>query len=165
MSRKMKNSNIQHPTSREIPMNNHQTTYRARHSPRVARHSCWSLKFGASLMPGCWCLALLISVLGFQFSALSQGYSIDWHKIAGGGGTSTNGQFAVSGTIGQPDAGSTITNVQFSVTGGFWVLPQAVQTEGAPMLSISAAAPGNVIISWTPATPGYVLQESWSLSS
>jgi len=35
----------------------------------------------------------------------AQTYSIDWYKIAGGGGTSTGGVYAVSGTIGQHDAG------------------------------------------------------------
>jgi len=59
-------------------------------------------------------------------------YSIDWFKVAGGGGTSTNTQFTLNGTIGQHDAGTPITNGQFSVTGGFWVLPTAVQTVGAP---------------------------------
>lgn len=41
-------------------------------------------------------------------------YSIDWSKI-GGGGTSTHGQFAVSGTIGQPDASGPMTNGSYSV--------------------------------------------------
>ena len=36
----------------------------------------------------------------------AQSYSIDWFKIAGGGGTSTGGVYSVSGTIGQHDAGS-----------------------------------------------------------
>ena len=36
--------------------------------------------------------------------AWAQQYSVDWYKVAGGGGTSTNGQYSVSGTIGQPDA-------------------------------------------------------------
>jgi hypothetical protein len=57
-----------------------------------------------------------------------------------------------------------MTNGQYSIVGGFWALPQAVATPGAPILSIAAATPGNATVSWTPATPGYVLQESWSLS-
>jgi hypothetical protein len=51
----------------------------------------------------------------------------------------------------------------FSVTGGFWAL-FAVQTPGAPTLTIVPAAPGNAIISWTPATPGFILQETISLA-
>ena len=38
-------------------------------------------------------------------SAIAQPYSIDWFKIAGGGGTSTGGNYSLSGTIGQHDAG------------------------------------------------------------
>ena len=94
----------------------------------------------------------------------AQSYSIDWFKIAGGGGTSAGGVYQLSGTIGQPDAGPVMTNGQFSVTGGFWVLPIAVQSLGAPTLTIVPAAPGNATISWLPNTPGFVLQESLSLS-
>jgi hypothetical protein len=93
----------------------------------------------------------------------AQTYSIDWSKIAAGGGTSTGGVYFVSGTIGQPDAGGPMTNGQYSVTGGFWVLPIAVQSVGAPLLTIVPAAPGQAAISWTPATPGFVLQETVSL--
>jgi hypothetical protein len=97
------------------------------------------------------------------FGAQAQ-YTIDWHTVDGGGSTSTGGVYAVSGTIGQPDAGVTMTNGQFAVTGGFWALPTAIQVGGAPTLTIAAAAPGQATISWTPATPGFVLQETWSLA-
>ena len=106
-------------------------------------------------------LSLLVS-LG-AFAALGQ-YSIDWFKIAGGGGTSTGGVYSVSGTIGQPDAGGPMTNGQYSVTGGFWALPTAVQVIGAPSLTIAAAAPGQATISWTPNTSGFGLQETMGLS-
>ena len=96
--------------------------------------------------------------------AQAQTYSVDWSKVAGGGGTSTGGVYAVSGTIGQPDAGGPLTNGQYSVTGGFWVLPTAVQTPGAPLLSIAATVPGQVRISWAPSTPGFTLQSTDSLS-
>ena len=45
-------------------------------------------------------------------------YSIDWHTIDGGGGTSTNGQYSLTGTIGQPDAG-TMSGGNFTLQGGF----------------------------------------------
>ena len=95
----------------------------------------------------------------------AQRYSIDWHTIDGGGGTSTGGVFSVSGTISQPDAGGPMTNGQYSVTGGFWVLPAAVQTTNAPTLTIVPASPGNATISWTPNTPGFVLQENLNLAT
>jgi hypothetical protein len=72
--------------------------------------------------------------------------------------------YSVSGTIGQPDAGPKMTNGQYSVTGGFWALPTAIQTEGAPTLTIVPAGAGQAQISWTPDTPGFVLQETLSLA-
>jgi len=91
-------------------------------------------------------------------------YAIDWHTIDGGGGTSTGGVYSVGGTIGQPDARGPMTDGQYAVTGGFWALPQAVQTEGAPWLSIVVAGVGLAEIFWTPDTQGFVLQETSSLS-
>jgi hypothetical protein len=109
-------------------------------------------------------LAVLAVILVFCFGAVAQ-YSIDWHTIDGGGGTSTNGQYAVSGTIGQHDAGPTMTNGQYSLVGGFWALPEAVQVEGAPTLTIVPATPGNATISWTPASTNWVLQENLNLAT
>ena len=108
---------------------------------------------------------LTISGAALSFAALAWVQStIDWHKIAGGGGTSTGGAFSVSGTIGQHDAGGPMTNGSYALTGGFWALPGAVQTVGAPFLTIVPAAPGQATISWTPATPGFVLQETPGLA-
>jgi hypothetical protein len=107
------------------------------------------------------CFCFLLSA--FCFSAWGQ-YSIDWHTIDGGGGMSTGTVYSVTGTIGQPDAGGPMTNGQYSVTGGFWALPTAVQVTNAPTLTIVPALAGQATISWTPATPGYVLQETLSLS-
>ena len=112
-----------------------------------------------SLPLGVSAVMLLLGV-----SAAVAQYSIDWSTIDGGGGTSTGGVYSVSGTIGQPDAGGPMTNSQYSVTGGFWALPTAVQVSGAPTLTIASASPGNATISWSPNTPGFVLQETLSLS-
>jgi len=109
-------------------------------------------------LPG-FALALLLAV-----NASAQTYSIDWFTIDGGGGTSTGGVYTVSGTIGQPDAGGPMTNGQFSVTGGFWALPTAIQVVGGPTLTIVPAGPGQATISWAPNTPGFILQETWVLS-
>jgi hypothetical protein len=94
----------------------------------------------------------------------AQTYSIDWFKIAGGGGTSTGGVYSVSGTIGQPDASGPMTGGAYSLVGGFWALPVLVQTPGAPTLFITNAAPGFATIWWTPARPGFTLQFADSLA-
>ncbi len=108
-------------------------------------------------------VASLVFVVA-SLTASAQQYAIEWFKIAGGGGTSTGGGYSVSVTIGQPDAGGALTNGQYSVTGGFWALPTAIQITGDPTLTIAPGAPGFAHISWSPATPGFVLQESSVLS-
>jgi hypothetical protein len=95
----------------------------------------------------------------------AQPFSIDWHTIDGGGGTSTGGVFTVSGTIGQPDADGPMIGGSYSLTGGFWALPAAVQTPGAPTLVITRGAPGFASISWSPPMPAFVLQQSDSLTN
>jgi hypothetical protein len=110
-------------------------------------------------------LLLVLSACSFQLSACAQSYSIDWSTIDGGGGTSTGGVYSVTGTIGQPDASGPMTNGQYSLTGGFWVLPVAVQTTNAPVLTIVPTMPGNATISWAPNSPGWVLQESLNLGT
>ena len=95
----------------------------------------------------------------FVLTANAQ-FSIDWFTIDGGGGTSTGGGYTVNGTIGQPDAGP-IAGGGYTLVGGFWALPIAVQSPGSPTLSITPAVmPGMVSISWTPNTPGFVLQSA-----
>jgi hypothetical protein len=95
----------------------------------------------------------------------AQQYAVDWFTIDGGGGTSTGGVFAVSGTIGQPDASGPMTGGNFSLTGGFWALPIAVPTLGAPTLQIVRGAAGFGTISWSPSTPGFILQLSDNLTT
>ena len=98
----------------------------------------------------------------FISSGFAQNYSIDWYKIAGGGGTSTNGQYGLSGTIGQLDAGGAMTNGYYSLTGGFWSL-YAVSTPGTPPLTITYA--GNAVtVSWAYPSTDWVLQQSSSLT-
>jgi hypothetical protein len=52
-----------------------------------------------------WRLVLLLGGALFALPAPAQQDAVPWFKIAGGGGTSTNGQFTVSGAVGQHDAG------------------------------------------------------------
>ena len=108
---------------------------------------------------------LLAAAPLLPLTAFAQPYSIDWFTIDGGGGTSTGGVYSVSGTIGQPDAGGPHTNGVYSLTGGFWALPFAVQTSGAPLLTIVPFGAGQARISWTPNTPGFVLQENTNLNT
>jgi hypothetical protein len=96
------------------------------------------------------------------FAASSQNYSIDWYTIDGGGGTSTGGVYSVSGTIGQPDAGR-MTGASYVLDGGFWGFVGAVQTVGAPLLSIERLG-SNVRVFWPLPATGYVLDQAGTLS-
>ncbi|MFZ0826638.1 MAG: hypothetical protein WAO02_04370 [Verrucomicrobiia bacterium] len=103
--------------------------------------------------------SLVVPAVGF-----GQPYSIDWYKIAGGGGTSTGGTYVLNGTIGQHDAGGPLTGGSYSLTGGFWALISVVQTPGLPGLTISLAGPNSVVVSW-PNTGSYTLQTNSVLSA
>jgi len=99
-----------------------------------------------------------------QLSAFAQTYSIDWYKVAGGGGTSTGGIYTVSGTIGQHDAGGLMTGGSYSLTGGFWALISVVQTPGLPLLTINFNPQlSTVTVSW-PDTGSYTLLQNANLA-
>ncbi len=92
--------------------------------------------------------------------ALAQTYSIDWFTIDGGGGTSTGGVYSLTGTIGQADAGATMRGGNFALDGGFWSLIAAVQTPGAPLLTISRTATNTIAVSWPSPSTGFQLQQN-----
>jgi hypothetical protein len=105
----------------------------------------------------------MVCAVWFAWNATAQSYSIDWYKIAGGGGTSTGGVYAVSGTIGQPDASAAMTGGNYSLTGGFWSLVSVVQTTGLPNLSVAHS--GNSVTVYWPNTGSHTLQQNANLAS
>jgi hypothetical protein len=107
-------------------------------------------------------LAVLFLML-LAASVRAQSYSIDWYKVAGGGGSSSNGQYSVSGTISQPDAGGAMAGGNYVVTGGFWAL-FAVQTPGAPILHITYTA-NQAVVSWDASITGFTLQTNVNLAT
>jgi hypothetical protein len=106
-----------------------------------------------------FCFLALVGCL----PALAQQYSIDWYKVAGGGGTSTGGNYSVSGTIGQHDAGGPMTGGNYSLTGGFWALISVLQTPGAPTLYISHA--GNTVTVYWQNVSGWTLHQNGNLAT
>lgn len=96
--------------------------------------------------------------------AAAKDYSIDWHTVDGGGGTSTGGMYSITGTIGQPDASPLpLAGGPYTLTRGFWTI-QAIQTSEAPWLTIIATGPGQITLSWEPGDNEWTLQETSSLS-
>jgi len=75
-------------------------------------------KYRTCLMVGVIALLLLFTVYG-AMAAGAAGFTIPWWTVDAGGGQSSGGDYAVSGTIGQPDSGSTAGG-QYAVNGGFW---------------------------------------------
>ncbi len=111
-----------------------------------------------------WLVCLCFLLSAYSFRASGQSYSIDWFKISGGGGTSTNGQYAVTGTIGQPDATlQPMTGGNYSLTGGFWALISVVQSAGAPTLYISHS--GSTVTVYWQNVSGWTLHQNGDLSN
>lgn len=112
-------------------------------------------------------IRFVVLIIGIGLGlACAQNFSIDWHTIDGGGGTSTGSVHRISGTIGQPDANPTpMTGGAYSLVGGFWALPELVQIPNGPLLSIVPFGVGQARLSWTPNTPGFVLQENTDLNT
>ena len=118
--------------------------------------------------------SLLLGLLlgGGLCMAQAQSYSIDWFKVAGGGGTSTGSVYQISGTIGQHDASESLTGGDYAVTGGFWSI-YALQTPGAPLLSVTLGGPNTVVVSWSLSATNFVLMQNpdltvtngWTLST
>ena len=108
-------------------------------------------------------LILALTCLLITISGHAQSYTVDWYKVAGGGGTSTGGSYSVSGTIGQPDASAPMTGGNYSITGGYWALVNVVQTPGAPMLYVSGA--GNVVTVYWQNVSGWNLVQVGNLTT
>ena len=115
----------------------------------------WRQTRGSLTLPWMGLLLLAASSLG------AQNFGIDWFTVDGGGGASAGGAYTMSGTIGQPDAG-TLSGGTYSLVGGFWGVV-ALPSAGAPRLFIQYSG-GLATISWSPAPAGYVLQVNDTLN-
>lgn len=94
---------------------------------------------------------------GITLTAQSQSrYSLAWSRIGGGGGTSANGKFSLSGTIGQYDASGPMIGGAFTLNGGLWA-PFSVQATGAPLLRIFRTGANTAVVAWP------VSSTSWRL--
>ena len=66
-------------------------------------------------------LGLLLTISVTSISAQTGGgYDLTWSTIDGGGGSSAGGGYHLIGTLGQPDAGTTLSGGGYSLSGGFW---------------------------------------------
>jgi hypothetical protein len=107
----------------------------------------------------CFVIAWLLLCAALPSPLEAQNYSIDWYKVAGGGGTSTNGQYRLSGAIGQPDAGVAMVGTGYSLIGGFWSLLD-FQVSPPPLLAISRTATNTAVVFWPAHSPGWILRQN-----
>ena len=109
--------------------------------------------------------AAIVGYFAVSVVSHAQSFSIDWFTIDGGGGTSTGGVLSVSGTIGQSDANpQPMTGGNFSLVGGFWSL-LAMQTPGAPLLTIQLTGTNTALVSWPSPSTGFTLQKNFDLNT
>jgi len=67
-----------------------------------------------------WLTAFWVARLA-TCGAAAKDFALDWWTADGGGDMwTTGGDFELSGTIGQPDAGVVMTGGDFELVGGFW---------------------------------------------
>jgi len=108
-------------------------------------------------------IPITLALLLLAFTVHAQPYAINWYKVSGGGGTSSNAPYSLSGTIGQQDAGGPMVNGAHSVYGGFWAL-YAVQSPGTPSLTIMKSG-NSAIVSWPSPSTGYYLETNSNLAN
>jgi hypothetical protein len=78
-------------------------------------------------------------------------YDLSWHTIDGGGGTSSGGDYSLTGTIGQPDPGA-MSGGTFALVGGFWAagsdvgIPCPADITGDDQ--VGPADLGNLLAAW-----------------
>jgi hypothetical protein len=66
-------------------------------------------------------LTLSVIALFAAVTVAADDFSLDWWTVDGGGEMrTTGGDFELSGTVGQPDAGATMAGGDFELAGGFW---------------------------------------------
>lgn len=100
----------------------------------------------------------LVLLAALALTVQAQDYSLNWFTIDGGGGTSTGGLYAVSGSVGQADAGPVMEGDSYALVGGFWGVVAAIPTPGAPLLSVMRTDTNTVLVSWPQPASGWMLE-------
>lgn len=67
-----------------------------------------------------WMAAFLVLAGAGLGTLQAQSLNAAWHTFDAGGGVSTGAAYVLSGTIGQPDAGTPLLAGSYRLDGGFW---------------------------------------------
>jgi hypothetical protein len=90
--------------------------------------------------------------------AIAAEYAIESYNIGGGVGLSVGPRYALVGSASHAATGPLEGN-SYQVAGGFGPETLVVPIEGGPTLRLEFSN-GGLIVSWSPAKTGYVLQRS-----
>ena len=106
---------------------------------------------------------------GFGFSGSAQTLSLERLSIDSsgffdiGGGTVSNAEYMVSGTLQQQQEFGNFWGGNFTLQGGIWDVSLPVPHGEMPRL-VLATMGTNVLLSWSMTTPGFVLEVSETLA-
>ena len=68
------------------------------------------------------CLAML-AIVSFAYTRThsdARGFDLSWWTVDGGGGTSSGGDYSMTGTAGQAEVGVRMRGGAYELAGGFW---------------------------------------------
>ena len=100
-------------------------------------------------------ITVSLSLITATFAA-AQDYDLSWYTIDGGGEMfTTGGDYELSGTIGQPDAGE-LSGGSFQLTGGFWF------SLGEALVLVTSVPPDNAIDARQPSQPDGTEETGWN---
>ena len=103
------------------------------------------MKLQIRLLSTLFVITLVCGIIAKGQVATGGTYTLEQAVIASGGGPSSGGTFGVTGTSGQPAAGTTSTGGIFSTTGGFWPQDFAPSAAGVTLAGRVTTANGNGI--------------------
>lgn len=102
-------------------------------------------------------LACLVCMVFVSATVRAADYRLESFAVGSGGGTSQGGNYEVTGSTGQVDAGIDLIGGDYRLDGGFWPTTVEITIAGGPTLEISWLN-GSVRMAWTPVEAGFVLQ-------
>jgi len=103
---------------------------------------------------------LFLSLACPVLAGAADSLSIDWYTVDGGGGSTSAGEFTISGTVGQPDAGMLMAYCcRLSLFGGYWSQFIDVNQPDGPRLCIRHTSTNTFLLSWPAYYADYLLQK------
>lgn len=90
-------------------------------------------------------------------------FQLEHAGVGSGGGTSSGGDYVVTGQIGVLGTGQS-TGGAFTLEGGSLAMFMVVQTAGAPMLTLTRVG-NDVVLSWPMTAIGFDLEQTENLST